>query len=162
MKGAPIHYLNPTELSWIWRKPQRQMGICNIIGSNSIGELCRFFSVNLGGDVKSYIFSLFFKNVWAPNKERRPAAGHVGTKEGVGWSDSPLPWKVSWSLVISLCFSVNVTAWFNNQAYHAIAVSLAAADAGLLRSVLGKNVSMTTVNHPLPRTAQESINDLQR
>ncbi|CAH3162242.1 unnamed protein product [Porites evermanni] len=57
---------------------------------------------------------------------------------------------------------VNVTAWFNNQAYHAIAVSLAAADGGILRSVLGKNVSMTTVNHPLPRTAQESINDLQR
>ena len=80
----------------------------------------------------------------------------------MAWSDSPLPWKVSLSLFISLCFSVNVTAWFNNQAYHAIAVSLAAADAGILRSVLGKNVSMTTVNHPLPRTAQESINDLRR
>ena len=109
-----------------------------------------------------FIFFLYFAKTFEHLKERRPAAGHVGTKGGVGWSDSPLPWKVSWSLFISLCFSVNVTAWFNNQAYHAIAVSLAAADAGILRSVLGKNVSMTTVNHPLPRTAQESINDLQR
>ena len=108
------------------------------------------------------LFFLYFAKTFEYLKERRSAAGHVGTKGGVGWSDSPLPWKVSWSLFISLCFSVNVTAWFNNQAYHAIAVSLAAADAGILRSVLGKNVSMTTVNHPLPRTAQESINDLQR
>ncbi|XP_068671756.1 phospholipid-transporting ATPase ABCA3-like [Montipora foliosa] len=57
---------------------------------------------------------------------------------------------------------VNVTAWFNNQAYHAIAVSLAAADKGILRSYLGTNYSITTVNHPLPRTALEKINDLQR
>ena len=58
--------------------------------------------------------------------------------------------------------SVNATAWFNNQAYHSIAVSLAAVDTGILRSVLGPNVTMTTINHPLPRTAQEKINDLQR
>ena len=160
MKGAPIHYLNPTELSWIWRKPQRQIGVCNIIGSNPIGELCRFFLWTLMVTLR--LFFLYFAKTFEHLKERRPSAGHVCTKGGVGWSDSPLPWKVSWSLFISLCFSVNVTAWFNNQAYHAIAVSLAAADAGILRSVLGKNVSMTTVNHPLPRTVQESINDLQR
>ena len=105
---------------------------------------------------------LFFLYYAKTFEHLKPVAGHVGTEGGVGWSDSPLPWKVSLSLFISLCFSVNVTAWFNNQAYHAIAVSLAAADAGILRSVLGKNVSMTTVNHPLPRTAQESINDLRR
>ena len=105
------------------------------------------------------LFFLYFAKTF---EHLKPAADHVGAEGGVGWSDSPLPWKVSLSLFISLCFSVNVTAWFNNQAYHAIAVSLSAADAGILRSVLGKNVSMTTVNHPLPRTAQESINDLRR
>lgn len=108
------------------------------------------------------LFFLYFAKINLSVKERRRAAGYVGTQGGVGWSNSPLPWKSSWSLFISLCFSVNVTAWFNNQAYHAIAVSLAAADAGILRSVLGKNVSLTTINHPLPRTAQEAVNDLQR
>lgn len=58
--------------------------------------------------------------------------------------------------------SVNVTAWFNNQAYHSIAVSLAAADNAILRAALGSNYTLTTVNHPLPRTAKESANDLQR
>lgn len=57
---------------------------------------------------------------------------------------------------------VNVTAWFNNQAYHSIAVSLAAADNAILRAALGSNYTLTTVNHPLPRTAKESANDLQR
>jgi len=58
--------------------------------------------------------------------------------------------------------TVNATAWFNNQAFHSIAVSLAAVDNAILRSTLGRNFSLTTINHPLPRTAQESINDLQR
>ena len=58
--------------------------------------------------------------------------------------------------------SVNVTAWFNNQAYHSIAVSLAAADAAILRSTLGTRFTLTTVNHPLPRTAEGKINDLRR
>lgn len=57
---------------------------------------------------------------------------------------------------------VNVTAWFNNQAYHSIAVSLAAADQGILRNQVGTDYSITTVNHPLPRTALEKVNDLQR
>lgn len=59
-------------------------------------------------------------------------------------------------------FAVHSTAWFNNQAYHSIAVSLAALDAAILRFTLGTNFSLTTINHPLPRTAQESFNDLQR
>ena len=59
-------------------------------------------------------------------------------------------------------FAVNATAWFNNQAFHSIAVSLAAADNAILRFILGTNFSLTTINHPLPRTAQESINDLNR
>lgn len=159
MKGAPIHYLNPTELSWIWNLNARSASAISSarIPSESYADFSLWTLV-----VTLRLFFLYFAKTFEYLKERRPAAGHVGTNWGVGWSDSPLPWKVSWSLFISLCFSVNVTAWFNNQAYHAIAVSLAAADAGILRSVLGKNVSMTTVNHPLPRTAQESINDLQR
>ena len=63
------------------------------------------------------------------------------------------------------CFyvsSVNVTAWFNNQAYHSIAVSLAAADAAILRNTLGTNYTLTTMNHPLPRTAEEKLDDLKR
>ena len=57
---------------------------------------------------------------------------------------------------------VNATAWFNNQAYHSVAVALAAVENAVLRSVLGDNVTLTTINHPLPRTVQESINDLSR
>ena len=88
MKGAPIHYLNPTELSWIWRKPQRQIGICNIIGSN-----LDFFLWTLVVTLR--LFFLYFAKTFKYVKERRPAAGHVCTKGGVGWSDSPLPWKDS-------------------------------------------------------------------
>ena len=66
------------------------------------------------------------------------------------------------SLLFPRLSSVNVTAWFNNQAYHSIAVSLAAADQGILRHKLNKSYSITTVNHPLPRTALEKVNDLQR
>ena len=66
------------------------------------------------------------------------------------------------SLLFPRLSSVNVTAWFNNQAYHSIAVSLAAADQGILRNQVGTDYSITTVNHPLPRTALEKVNDLQR
>ncbi|XP_068673102.1 phospholipid-transporting ATPase ABCA3-like [Montipora foliosa] len=55
---------------------------------------------------------------------------------------------------------VNVTAWFNNQGYHAIAVSLAAADQGILQYYLGTNYSITTVNHPLPRKVKKTVNYL--
>ena len=66
------------------------------------------------------------------------------------------------SLLFPRLSLVNVTAWFNNQAYHSIAVSLAAADQGILRNQVGTDYSITTVNHPLPRTALEKVNDLQR
>lgn len=55
-----------------------------------------------------------------------------------------------------------MTAWFNNQAYHAMGVSLAAVDTAILRSTVGTNYTVTTVNHPLPRTVEEKIMDLKK
>ncbi|XP_032221027.2 phospholipid-transporting ATPase ABCA3-like isoform X2 [Nematostella vectensis] len=57
---------------------------------------------------------------------------------------------------------VNVTAWFNNQALHSTAVALAAVHNGLLQNALGRNHSISTTNHPLPRTTKDTIDDLSR
>lgn len=56
---------------------------------------------------------------------------------------------------------VNVTAFFNDQAYHAVAVSLNAVDNAILKNVTG-NTSMhiTAINHPLPRSLKDKSNDL--
>lgn len=99
---------------------------------------------------------------------RRPlrALGDSSKKKALHFEGAGTVYKIlSQWLRILVCFflsPVNVTAWFNNQAYHSIAVSVAAVDTAILRSTLGKNFSLTTINHPLPRTAQESINDLKR
>ncbi|XP_028395322.1 ATP-binding cassette sub-family A member 3-like [Dendronephthya gigantea] len=57
----------------------------------------------------------------------------------------------------------NVTAksWFNDQAYHAVAVSLSAVDNAILKDV-SKNSSkqITVTNHPLPRTLKQKSDDL--
>ena len=68
MEGAPIHYLNPTELSWIWRKPQRQIDICNIICSNPIRELCRFFFCEPWWWRQDYFFFIMQKRLSTLNQ----------------------------------------------------------------------------------------------
>ena len=50
-------------------------------------------------------------------------------------------------------------AHFNAQTYHGQAIALNAINNGLLRHGAGRNVSISTVNHPLPRTINEQVND---
>jgi hypothetical protein len=58
--------------------------------------------------------------------------------------------------------ALEVIAWFNNQPLHAVAITLATVHNGLLKAVLGSNYSLTTINHPLPRTTKDTIDDLNR
>jgi len=52
------------------------------------------------------------------------------------------------------------TMFFNNQGYHAAAVSLSAFRNALLRVAgLPSSASLLTVNHPMPRTLDDTIND---
>ncbi|KAG1683898.1 ATP-binding cassette sub-family A member 3 [Nymphon striatum] len=48
---------------------------------------------------------------------------------------------------------MEISAFFNNQPYHAAPISLSMAQSALLRYYTGSNYSFTVVNHPLPRTA---------
>lgn len=53
----------------------------------------------------------------------------------------------------------NVTARFNNQAYHVVAVALALADNTLFRLVAGANASISVTNYPQPRNTTETARD---
>ena len=53
-----------------------------------------------------------------------------------------------------------IMIYFNNVGFHAVSESLAAVSNALLRSQIG-NVSMTVTNHPLPRTAKETVDQLR-
>ena len=65
--------------------------------------------------------------------------------------------------ILSLCFLlVAVKAWFNNAAYHSSAAILNAVNNARFRYVTGTSGSITTINHPLPRTTSQSIDDLSR
>lgn len=49
---------------------------------------------------------------------------------------------------------------FNNQGYHAAPISLSAFSNALLRRITGlQNASVLTVNHPMPRTLTDTVND---
>lgn len=54
-----------------------------------------------------------------------------------------------------------VTGYFNDEAYHTPAMSLSTVDNAVLRNVANSNYTIWTVNHPLPRTTREQINDLE-
>lgn len=53
----------------------------------------------------------------------------------------------------------NVTARFNNQAYHVVAVALALADNTLFRLVAVANASISVTNYPQPRNTTETARD---
>ena len=55
--------------------------------------------------------------------------------------------------------SLIATALFNNQPFHAISVSLSAMGNALLQLFVGETYSITTFNHPLPRTEDDRIED---
>ena len=50
------------------------------------------------------------------------------------------------------------TAFFNNQAYHTVAISLSMLGNGLLQYLTGNpSHTIETINHPLPRTTQAKL-----
>lgn len=51
------------------------------------------------------------------------------------------------------------TAYFNNQPYHTAPSSLNAIDNAFLKYHLNESFSISTINHPLPRTIQEQTSD---
>jgi len=63
--------------------------------------------------------------------------------------------------VQAMSSTINATVFFNNQGLHTIAESLNAFGNALLRYATSRtDVKITTVNHPLPRTSTDEINDL--
>jgi len=53
------------------------------------------------------------------------------------------------------------TMLFNNQGYHAAAISVNTFANALLQRVTGlRNVSLLTVNHPMPQTVRDAVHDL--
>ncbi|KAK8753744.1 hypothetical protein OTU49_001413 [Cherax quadricarinatus] len=57
----------------------------------------------------------------------------------------------------------NILALFNNQPFHTPPLALTMADNAVLRVMTGKkNVTVSTVNHPLPRTDIEKLTQDQR
>ena len=55
--------------------------------------------------------------------------------------------------------SLIATVLFNNQPFHAISISLSAMGNSLLQLFAGETYSITTFNHPLPRTQDDRIED---
>ena len=55
------------------------------------------------------------------------------------------------------------TVLFNNQGFHAAPISLNAFANALLRRIVGlRNISLLTINHPMPKTVDDAINDEMR
>lgn len=63
---------------------------------------------------------------------------------------------------ILFCVLVKAIAWFNNAAYHSTAVSLNAFNNAMYKYLTNSTGTITTINHPLPRTTSQSIDDLSR
>ena len=53
----------------------------------------------------------------------------------------------------------DVTAYFNNQAFHSPGVTVGVIGNAILRYVCGDAYTIATTNHPLPQTAQDMVND---
>lgn len=54
---------------------------------------------------------------------------------------------------------INITALFNNQAFHSPATALLLVDNTLLRLIVGPNASITVANYPQPRNMTETAKD---
>lgn len=56
--------------------------------------------------------------------------------------------------------ALNVTAYFNNQAYHTPAITIGVLTNSIMQYIFNNsNLWIETANHPLPRTMNEKIND---
>ncbi|XP_070811047.1 phospholipid-transporting ATPase ABCA3 [Pituophis catenifer annectens] len=54
---------------------------------------------------------------------------------------------------------INITALFNNQAFHSPATALLLVDNALLRLIVGPNASIAVANYPQPRNMTETAKD---
>uniref|UniRef100_A0A6P8HMV1 ATP-binding cassette sub-family A member 3-like isoform X2 n=1 Tax=Actinia tenebrosa TaxID=6105 RepID=A0A6P8HMV1_ACTTE len=81
--------------------------------------------------------------------------------DDVGQGDFNLRYLVAASFT-NKTQETEITAWFNNQPLHAVAITLATVHNGLIKAISGENSSLTTINHPLPRTTKDTIDDLKR
>ncbi|XP_076823215.1 phospholipid-transporting ATPase ABCA3-like isoform X1 [Clavelina lepadiformis] len=57
--------------------------------------------------------------------------------------------------------ATNATAWFNAQAYHTSATSLAYLDQAYIRMVTQRNFAIRYVNYPLPRNSTQRVEEEQ-
>jgi ATP-binding cassette, subfamily A (ABC1), member 3 len=57
--------------------------------------------------------------------------------------------------------SSNITVWFNNQGYHTLPISLGLLHNAALRAVVGREVSMSVTNKPLPYRAESKASFLE-
>ena len=57
--------------------------------------------------------------------------------------------------------ATNATAWFNAQAYHTSATSLAYLDQAYIRMVTQRNFAIRHVNYPLPRNSTQRVEEEQ-
>ena len=80
-------------------------------------------------------------------------------KQGVG------QYNLHYLVGVELAFNsslkkIKAKAYFNNQAYHSSAVSLATLANGVLKYVTNDSTySLTNINHPLPRTQKQKVED---
>lgn len=51
--------------------------------------------------------------------------------------------------------SIDITAFYNNRAYHTPAIALAAVDSAYIKTKINASYELQVTNHPLPRTIQE-------
>lgn len=56
--------------------------------------------------------------------------------------------------------NTNVTAWFNNQAFHAIEVALTSIDNAIMSLYSNGQHTINVTNYPLPRTVKQVADDL--
>lgn len=57
----------------------------------------------------------------------------------------------------------DILAYFNNQSFHTPPLALTMADTTLIRAMTGnENITITTSNHPLPRTDIEKVTKLSQ
>ncbi|XP_019627958.1 PREDICTED: ATP-binding cassette sub-family A member 3-like [Branchiostoma belcheri] len=54
---------------------------------------------------------------------------------------------------------IKATALFNNMPYHTPGQTLVTLDNAILKYLLGENFSVKTINHPMPRTVQDTATD---
>ncbi|XP_071796832.1 phospholipid-transporting ATPase ABCA3-like [Asterias amurensis] len=98
---------------------------------------------------------VYVNNVTEFNKDLMAYLIHEGSKELVSFNRKDL----AAALLAVKDQRIFGTALFNNQPYHAAPAALSALDNAFLRHYLNTSYTVTTINHPLPRTIHEKAQD---